>query len=90
MIPLFTTTDRVRLGSGFRAVMPPAARARFGMAEGSELVVEIDEFGVHLFTLEQAARRSAALLAQWIAPERVLSEELLVDRRREAALGRDD
>ena len=76
--------DHIKIGSGYRTVLPPLARERFGLAEGDELIAEVDEFGIHLYSLEQASRRSAALLAPYIDPGRSLSEELLRDRREEA------
>ncbi len=84
MTPEHSSIDHVRVGSGFRTVLPPEARRRFALREGSELLVEIDEYGMHLFTLEQAAKRSAAMLAQCIDPRRMLSEELIAERRAEA------
>ncbi|MBV9125352.1 MAG: hypothetical protein JO112_18510 [Planctomycetes bacterium] len=62
----------------------PMLRERCGLAEGDELIAEVDEFGIHLYSLEQACRRSATLLAPYIDPSRSLSEELLHDRREEA------
>ena len=76
--------DHVKIGSGYRTVLPPFARDRFGLAEGDELIAEVDEFGIHFYSLEQACRRSAALLAPYVDPSRSLSEELLRDRREEA------
>jgi bifunctional DNA-binding transcriptional regulator/antitoxin component of YhaV-PrlF toxin-antitoxin module len=76
--------DHIKIGSGYRTVLPPCARERFGLLEGDELIAEVDAFGIHLYSLEQAARRSAALLAPYLNPGRSLSEELLRDRRDEA------
>ncbi len=77
--------DHIKIGSGYRMVLPPLARDRFGLAEGDELIAEVDDFGIHLYSLEQACRRSAALLAPYIDPGRSLSDELLRDRREEAS-----
>ena len=90
MSPDLPSFDHDRVGSGFRTGMPPEARRRFAREEGSELIVEIDQYGVHFFTLEQLARRSAAMLARCIDPKRILSEELIADRRAEAARERDE
>ena len=80
----FVHIDHIKIGSGYRTILPPLARERFGLAEGDELIAEIDEFGIHLYSLKQASRRSATLLASYIDPGRSLSEELLRDRREEA------
>ena len=77
--------DHVKIGKGYRTVIPILARAKFGLAEGDQLISEIDEFGVHFYSLEQASRRSASMLAPYIDPVRVLSEELIRDRREESA-----
>ena len=79
-----TYVDHVKIGSGYRTVLPPLARDRFGLAEGDELIAEVDEFGIHLYSLEQACRRSSALLAPYINASRSLSEELIRERREEA------
>jgi bifunctional DNA-binding transcriptional regulator/antitoxin component of YhaV-PrlF toxin-antitoxin module len=80
----FVHIDHIKIGSGYRTVLPALARQRFGLAEGDELIAEIDEFGIRLYSLDQAGRRSAALLAPYIDPGRSLSEELLCHRREEA------
>jgi len=76
--------DHVKIGRGYRTVLPPFARERFNLAEGDVLIAEVDEFGIHLYSLEQACRRSSTLLAPYVDPSRSLSEELLRDRREEA------
>ena len=90
MSPDFPSIDHVRVGSGFRTVLPPSARRRLQLREGSDLIVQVDDLGVHLLTLEQAAKRSATILAKYFAPDRCLSEELIAGRRAEAARETDE
>lgn len=74
----------VRLEEGYELVLPQEACRELGLKEGSDLVIEVDERGIHLIPFERAVRRSGALIAQFIDPSRSLSDELIRDRREEA------
>jgi AbrB family looped-hinge helix DNA binding protein len=69
-----------------RIIIPAAIRRQFGLREGTAVVVRIDEDGLCLVgTRSQALDRVQKRLRRFVDAGRVLSEELIEDRRREAA-----
>jgi AbrB family looped-hinge helix DNA binding protein len=76
----------VRLGPDGRVVIPAALREALGLKEGEPLLAEIGGDGeVHLLTRKAAVRRSQAFVRQFIPEGVSLVDELLEERRREAA-----
>ncbi len=80
--PLSATT---RLGTGGRLVIPGRLRRAVGLAPGDEVVIVLDDQGLRLLTVEQAVARAQALVGRYVPPGRSLSQELIEDRRVEAA-----
>ena len=76
---------RVRLDASGRIVIPATWRERHGLHKGDTILVAEDEQGVHLRTVEQAVREAQSLFVNAAPRERVLSEELIADRRVDAA-----
>ncbi len=68
-----------------RLVLPVEIRRSLGLKAGDQIVLELDEEGVHLLPARaEAVRRAQALVRKYIPEGVSLSEELLADRRRES------
>ena len=74
-----------RLGAGGRLVIPSAIRKAIGLNVGDEVVLMVDGEELRLLTSAQAIVRAQALLRKHVAAGRRLSDELVRQRRREAA-----
>jgi bifunctional DNA-binding transcriptional regulator/antitoxin component of YhaV-PrlF toxin-antitoxin module len=69
-----------------RVMLPAWWRKRAGVGPSSELLVAVDESGaLFLETRDQGLARARALVRNYIPRTRRLSDELVRDRRREAA-----
>ena len=75
-----------RIEKSGRIVIPAAVRNQFGLREGATVVLRIDTDGLCLVgTRKQALDRVQKRLSRFVGPGRILSEELIEDRRRETA-----
>lgn len=74
----------VRLAQQGRLVIPAAIRERLGLRAGDELVVSVVDDALVLARADSAARRLRGF-ASTVSPGRSLVEELLAERRSEAA-----
>lgn len=82
-----TLRARIEVGRGGRIVIPAAMRARMGIGEGSKLILLLDGEELLVFTPEAGIRRAQRMLAPYIENRkgRSIVDELIEDRRREAA-----
>jgi len=70
-----------------RLVIPVEVRRSLGLEAGDQVVLELDEQGVHLLpSRADGVRRAKALIRKYIPEGVSLSDELLEDRRRESLL----
>ncbi len=76
---------KAKLGQSGRIVIPTEYRRRMGLEAGDEIVMRLDEEGLHLYTPAQAVARAQALVRRYVPEGRSLSEELISERREEAA-----
>lgn len=74
------------MGQGGRLVIPTEYRRKLGLEPGDEVLMHLDDEGLHLFTPAQAVARAQALVRRYVPRERSLSNELISERREEAAL----
>ncbi len=74
-----------KLDASGRIVLPAAYRKALGVAQGDELVLILEDDALRIMPLGAAIRRSQALVRQYIPEGTRLSDELLADRRAEAA-----
>jgi AbrB family looped-hinge helix DNA binding protein len=75
----------VRVEKSGRVLIPVSVRRQLGLKEGeSDLLLKIDETPVLATTRAQALRRIQEWAAQGVKPGRLVSEELLEERRKEA------
>ncbi len=76
---------RVRVGPGGRIVIPAACRQALDISIGDELILRLDDGGLRLLTAKQAIEQAQALVRRWVPAERSLADELIAERRAEAA-----
>jgi len=68
-----------------RVVIPGEYRRRLGLQSGDEIIMHLDDEGLHLYTATQAVARVQALVRRYVPEGRSLSDELISERREEAA-----
>jgi len=76
-------TEVARLGKSGRLVIPAAYRRELGLAAGDEVILRLDEEGLHVSTPAQAIARAQACVKGLAAEGRDLAAELVAERRRE-------
>lgn len=76
---------KTRLGEGGRVVIPAEYRKALGLKPGDEIILLLEEGEVRLLTPQRAVQRAQALVRRYIPGGRGLVEELLQERRGEAA-----
>ena len=76
----------VRVKKSGRVLIPVAVRRQLGLKEGkSDLPLHIEDGSVGASTRLQAVRKAQKWAAQFAKPGRLMSGELIEDRRKEAA-----
>lgn len=70
---------------GGRIVIPAEYRQALGLHVGDELIIRLEDGSLRLFTPEQAIKYAQDLLRPYLPQNRSLSDELLAERRAEAA-----
>ncbi len=79
------STKTARLGRAGRLVIPVGFRRQLGIEAGDEVILRLDEEGLHLSTPAQALARAQAFVRTLEVDGRDLAAELVAERRREAA-----
>ena len=74
-----------QISQGGRIVIPGRFRKALGVAVGSEVVVRLEGNTVRVMTTDQVVKEVQDEAARHIGPGRSLVDELLDERRREAA-----
>lgn len=74
---------KTHLGKGGRIVIPASYRKQLGLQTGDELLLRIEDGGLHVQTLTQAIQRAQAIVGVY-ALQRQLSQELIEERRQTA------
>ena len=76
----------VRVEQSGRILIPADVRKQMNLKEGeSTVILSVDETGIRVSTRKQALERVRAKVRKYV-PERVsLADELIADRRQEAA-----
>jgi len=70
---------------GGRLVIPAQYRKALGLKPGTEVLLTLEDGEIRVTSTRQAAARSQALVRRYIPKGRNLSEELIKERREEAA-----
>ena len=77
---------RTRINQQGRIVIPAECRAAAGLKPGDELLVEtVGEGELRLRTKQQAIKAAQAIVARYVPKGRDLVQELIDERRAEAA-----
>jgi AbrB family looped-hinge helix DNA binding protein len=75
-----------RINPQGRIVIPAECRAAAGLKPGDELIVEtVREGELRLLTKKQAIKEAQAIVARYLPKDRDLVQELIDERRAEAA-----
>ncbi len=80
-------SEKTRLGPGGRIVIPAEYRRALGLKPGDDLILVLDDGELRLMTLRRAIERAQAIVRRYVPEGRLLSDELLQERREEAARG---
>jgi len=76
----------VRVEKSGRVLIPASVRRQLRLKEGkSDLLLNIDETPIGVTTRAQAVRKFQQWASTFVEPGRLLSQELLDERRKEAA-----
>ena len=75
----------VRVADGGRIVIPAEVRERLGLKVGTDLVMTVTDDHVTLMNVKAARRRARRRVRRYVPPDVSLSEELMAERRKEAA-----
>jgi AbrB family looped-hinge helix DNA binding protein len=79
-------STKAKINSQGRVVIPAECREAAGILPGAEVLIEVVGKGeIRLRTKQQAIRNAQKLVASHIGRKRDLVQELLADRRKEAA-----
>ena len=76
---------RTKLGQGGRVVIPAEYRKRLGIEPGDEIIVTFKDGEIKITTVREAVRRAQAIVRRFVPEGRMLSDELIRERREEAA-----
>ncbi len=74
-----------KIGQSGRVVIPGEYRRKLGLRSGDEIILHLDDEGLHLYTPAQAVARAQALVRRYVPGGRSLSDELISERREETA-----
>ncbi|MGI9168896.1 MAG: hypothetical protein ACR2FH_01800 [Caulobacteraceae bacterium] len=75
----------VKVVGGGKIAIPAALRRKHGFDVGRTLVVEDGVGSVTIRSLDEAVAAAQAIMARVAPPERMLSDELIAERRVQAA-----
>jgi AbrB family looped-hinge helix DNA binding protein len=76
---------RVRIGPGGRMVIPAEFRKSLGVRTGEQVVVDLKDGDLRVRSLDTVIERAQALVRQYVPDSVSLADELIEDRRAEAA-----
>lgn len=80
-----TTIEHVKLADDGRIVIPATARRELGLKSGDTLVLESDGTSLLIRTAETVLEETQAYFRQYLTPGQSVVEELIAERRAEAA-----
>jgi antitoxin PrlF len=72
---------RTRIEGKGRVVIPASFRAALGLEIGDEVDLRIEDNEIRISTLQSRLERSRQRLRKFIKPGRLLSDELIAERR---------
>jgi antitoxin PrlF len=75
---------RTKLDAAGRIVIPAEFRQALGVGPGDHVLMRVLDGEVHVYTLDHVIERAQALFGSFGQDGRMLSEELIAERRAEA------
>jgi len=84
-LPADLSTVRTQVGEGGRIVVPAAFRAALGMEVGEQVLLRVEDGELRVFTPQEGIRKAQELLRHYIPEGVSLADELIAERRAEAA-----
>jgi AbrB family looped-hinge helix DNA binding protein len=76
---------KTTIREGGRLVIPSAYRKALGLKPGDEVLLSLEDGEIRVVSTRQAVARAQTLVRRYIPKSRKLSDELIKDRREEAA-----
>jgi AbrB family looped-hinge helix DNA binding protein len=76
---------RTRIGQNGRVVIPADYRRALGVKSGDEVVLLLRDGEVRMLTRQAAIKEAQAIVRRFVPPKRRLADELIKERRAEAA-----
>lgn len=76
---------RTRVTQGGRIVIPAEMRRRLGIEVGEDVSIALDGESLRIVTQKESIKRAQELVRKMIPEDVSLVDELIADRRREAA-----
>ena len=74
-----------KVQDGGRIVIPAEYRRALGLNVGDDVVLSLEAEEIRILSRKEALRRAKTLVRRYVPEGTVLSDELLAERRREAA-----
>lgn len=78
-------TTRVKVAEGGRIVIPAEYRKCLGVEIGDDVIVQLGDGELRLFTLDEAIKRAQEMVRRYVPEGVSLVDELIAERRAEAA-----
>jgi AbrB family looped-hinge helix DNA binding protein len=76
---------RARIGAGGRLVIPAEIRRQLGLEEGTAVVMRVEDGELRLLSVIDSARRVQERMKPYLKPGVSMVDELIAERRAEAA-----
>jgi AbrB family looped-hinge helix DNA binding protein len=76
-------TIKTKISEGGRVVIPSEYRKQLGLEVGSEVMIELVNGELRIFTLDVAIKRAQEIVRRYVPQGRSLSDELIAERRQE-------
>ena len=76
---------KTKIREGGRLVIPATYRKALGLKAGDEVLLTLEDGEIRIVSRRQAIIRAQTLLRRYVPKARSLSEELIKERREEAA-----
>lgn len=76
---------KTTIGAGGRVVIPAEFRKSMGLKPGDQIIVSMKDGEVRIFTQAHAIKRAQELVRKYVPDDVSLVDELIEERRREAA-----
>jgi len=77
---------RAKIGEGGRIVIPASLRRAMGVGVGDELLLRVEDGELRAATRRAALKKAQAIVRRFVPAGVLLSDELISDRRRGAAV----